>query len=96
MVWRIVYSVLFVIASVMLVSLYPMLLLVFYAGAFVALTLTRQLNFYKIVMVLKRYASKLGARLKAQLNVMVHLGFRDLDEDGVDEELSRRTRGVIR
>lgn len=76
MMWRIVYPFLFLAASLLLALLYPMLLLVFYAVAFALLLLSRQLNFYKIVMVLKRYPSKLSAKLRAEVRVRLHLGFR--------------------
>jgi hypothetical protein len=93
-----VYPVLFLSASLALALLYPMLLLIFYAGAFVLLMLSRQLNFYKMVMFLKRYARNLGAKLRCDIRARLHLGFRDYNSisANADEELRHRTHGYIR
>jgi hypothetical protein len=95
-VWRVVYPVLFVIASLMLALFCPMLLLVFYAGAFVLLTLSRQLNFYRLVMMLRRAAHNLGAKLRYEMRIRLHLGFRDYSNGASDDEygLHGRTHGT--
>jgi hypothetical protein len=89
---------LFVSASLLLALFYPMLLLIFYGGAFVLLKLSRQLNLYKMIMVLKRYARNLGAKLRCDIRTRVHLGFRDytIVSADADEELRHRTHGYIR
>jgi len=96
--WQIVYPVLLVSASLVLALLYPIMLLIFYAGAFVLLLLSRQLNFYKMVMVLKRYARDIGSKLRRDFRAKLHLGFRDYSNApvGGDEELSHRTHGYVR
>jgi hypothetical protein len=96
--WRIVYPVLFVSASLLLALFYPMLLLIFYAGAFALLMLSRQLNLYKMVLVLKRYARNLGAKLRCDIRARLHLGFRDYNtvSADADEELHHRTHGYVR
>jgi len=96
--WQIVYPVLLVSASLVLALLYPIMLLIFYAGAFVLLLLSRQLNFYKMVMVLKRYAHDIGSKLRRDFRTKLHLGFRDYSNApvGGDEELSHRTHGYVR
>jgi hypothetical protein len=95
---RILYSVLLVAASFVLLWFFPMLMLIFYAGAFVLLLLSRQLNFYRMVIVLKRYAQKLGAKLRFEIRTRLHLGFRDYGGVSAesDEELHRRTYGYVR
>ena len=96
--WRIMYPLLFFAASVLLAIFDPMLLLVFYAGAFVLLMLSRQLNLYRMLMLMKRVARKLGA-LRAEIRTRIHLGFRDHTFDvstDVDEELHHRSHGYIR
>ncbi len=94
---RILYPVLFVLASLMLALLYPILLLIFYAGAFVLILLSRNLNFYKMVMLLERAAQKLGAKLRYEMRMRLHLGFGDFSNaSDVDEELRRRTHGYLR
>ena len=95
---RIVYPVLFVTASLMLALFYPMLLLIFYAGAFVLLMLSRQLNLYKIVIMLKRAARNLDVKLRYEIRIRLHLGFRDYSNASVDyeDDLHRRTHGYVR
>jgi hypothetical protein len=62
------------------------------------LMLSRQLNLYKMIMVLKRYARNLGAKLRCDIRTRVHLGFRDYTSVSADadEELRHRTHGYIR
>jgi hypothetical protein len=95
---RIVYPILFLTVSLILALFYPMLLLIFYAGAFVLLLLARQLNFYKMLMVLKQYARDVGSKLRFEIRARLHLGFRDYSRVSVDadEELRRRNHGYIR
>ena len=95
---RIVYPVLFVTASLMLALFYPILLLIFYAGAFALLMLSKQLNLYKIVMMLKRAASNLGVKLRYEIRIRLHLGFRDYSNASLDSEddLQHRTHGYVR
>jgi len=94
--WRILYPFLFLIASALLAVFYPLLLLVFYAGALVLLMLSRQLNTYRMAMLLKRAARKIGAKLRAEVRVRLHLGFRDYTDVSADEELNRKTHRYIR
>lgn len=92
------YPILFLGASLLLALFDPMLLLIFYAGAFVLLMLSRQLNLYRMVMVLKRYARNLGAKLRCDIRARMHLGLRDYRGASLDEKegLHRRTRGYVR
>jgi hypothetical protein len=96
--WRILYPVLLVVASLMLAVFYPVLLLIFYAGAFVLILLSRSLNFYKIVVLLERAARNLGARLRYEMRIRLHFGFRDYSDlsGNADEELHQRTHGYVR
>lgn len=96
---RILYPVLLIAASLVVLWFLPMvLLLVLYAGAFVALLLSRQLNFYKMVMVLKRYAQKLGSKLRFAFRTRMRLGFRDYADGSLDgdKELRRGRHGYVR
>jgi hypothetical protein len=97
-VWRILYPVVFLAASVLLALFYPMLLLIFYACAFVLLMLSRQLNLYRMVMLLKQVARRLGA-FRAEIRTRIRLGFRDYNSGvsaDVDEELHHRSHGYMR
>jgi hypothetical protein len=65
----------------------------------VLFTLSRNLNLYKMIMVLKRYARSLGARLRCDIRARMRLGFRDYNSGvstDADDELHHRTRGYIR
>jgi len=95
---RIVYPVFLVAVSLIVAVFYPMLMLLFYAGTFVLLFLSQQLNFYKIVMVLKRYARNIGSKLRFEIRGKLHLGFRDYSNASLDgeEEWRRRTRAYFR
>jgi hypothetical protein len=71
----------------------------FCAGMLVLLMLARQTNLYKMVMVLKRHAQKLGAKLRCDIRARMHLGFRDYNSSvsaDADEELHHRTHGYMR
>ena len=95
---RIAYPVFLVTVSLIVALFYPMLMLLFYAGAFILLFLSRQLNFYKMVMMLKRYARNIGSKLRYEIRANLHLGFRDYSNASVDgeEELRRRTHAYFR
>jgi len=93
---RIIYPVLLTAAVMMVALVYPLALLLLSAGAFVFLVLSRQLNFYKIVMVLKRYARNVS-KLRCELRARLHLGFSDYRGASLEEEegLRRRVRSYV-
>lgn len=98
MVRRIVFPVLFATVAILVAVAYPMLILLFAVGGFVLLVLSRQLNFYKIVAMLKRAARNLSSKLRYEIRAKLHLGFRDYSNisANADEELHHRTHGYIR
>ena len=57
-------------------------------------TMARQLNFYKIVMVIKRYAKNVS-RLRFEIRAKLHTGFRDYSSMDGDES-HHRNCGCIR
>jgi len=61
------------------------------------LAFSRQLNFYKIFMMLKQVAQKV-AGLRTEFRARLHLGFRDYYGHSVDgdDEGRYRTHGYIR
>ena len=61
--------------------------------AFVAIT--RQMNFYKIVMVIKRYAKNVS-RLRFEIRAKLHTGFRDYSGSMDGDESHHRNCGYIR
>jgi hypothetical protein len=94
---RIIYPVLLTVAVIVVALLYPLAVIILSAGAFAFLLLSRQLNLYKIFMILKRYARNVS-RLRAEFRARLQMGFKDyrgvsLDDD---EGLRRRTGGYVR
>jgi hypothetical protein len=83
---------------VVLALFYPLLLLIFYAGAFVLLMFSRQLNLYRMVMLLKQVARRIGA-LRAEIRTRIRLGFRGYNSGvsaDVNDELHHRSHGYMR
>ncbi len=76
----------------------PLLMLLATVGVVSFLVLIRQLNTYKIVMMLKRFiqtASELRVKIRAKL----HMGFRDYNGVAVENEeqkLRNRNCGYLR
>jgi hypothetical protein len=92
---RILYPIAFVAASLMLAIFYPLLLLVFYAGGFVLLMLSRRLNLYRIVMMLKQAVRNFN-KLRCDVRARLHLGFREYVGASADEEqLGHRSHGYV-
>ena len=65
--------------------LYPLAVAFLSAGVFIFLLISRQLNFYRMFMMLKRAARSIS-RLHAEFRVRLHTGFRDYNGDSLDEE----------
>ena len=62
---------------------------------FAFLAIARQMNFYKIVMIMKRYAKSVS-RIRFEIRAKLHTGFRDYSESMDSEESHYRTSGFIR
>jgi hypothetical protein len=59
------------------------------------LAIARQMNFYKIVMVIKRYAQTVS-RLRFEIRAKLHTGFRDYSVSLESEESPRGSCGYIK
>ena len=94
---RIIYPILLTATTIVVAFLYPLAVVILSAGAFVFLLISRQLNFYRIVMMLKR-AARTISRLRTEFRARLHMGFRDYSNvsANADEELRHRTHGYIR
>ena len=94
---RIIYPVLLTPVVKVVALVYPLAVLLLSAGTLAFLVLSRQLNFYKIVMILKHYARN-ASKLRYELRARLHLGFRDYRGVSLVEEegLRRRTRVYVR
>jgi hypothetical protein len=62
---------------------------------FAFLAIARQMNFYKIVMIMKRYAKSVS-RIRFEIRAKLHTGFRDYSDSMDSEESHHRTSGFIR
>ncbi|MGD0644062.1 MAG: hypothetical protein ABSA75_04060 [Candidatus Bathyarchaeia archaeon] len=62
---------------------------------FAFLAIDRQINFYKIVMMMKRYAKSVS-RLRFEIRAKLHTGFRDYSDSMDSEESHHRNCGFIR
>ena len=79
-----------------LVLINPTYLLLGILSVFAILTLARNLNLYKIAMMIKRYARE-AAKLRAKIRVMLHTGYRDYSSQVDEESRSHgRTYGYVR
>lgn len=59
------------------------------------LTIVRQMNFYKIVMMIKGYA-KTVSRLRFEIRAKIHTGFRDCSSSVENTESRHRNCGYLR
>ena len=62
---------------------------------FAFLAIARQMNFYKIVMIMKRYAKSVS-RIRFEIRAKLHTGFRDYSDSIDSEESHNRNCGFIR
>ena len=94
---RIVFPAILTATVIVVAFLYPLSVVILSAGAFVFLLISRQLNFYRIIMMLKR-AARTISRLSMEFRARLHIGFRDYSNvsANADEELRHRTHGYIK
>jgi len=62
---------------------------------FAFLAVARQMNFYRIVLMMKRYAKNVS-RIRFEIRAKLHTGFRDYSEPMDSEESHSRNCGFIR
>ncbi len=74
---RAVYLAILGTIGALMVLFFPAYTLLATFGVLALLALSRQLNFYKIAMMLKRYAVK-GRKLWLESRMKLHTGFRDV------------------
>lgn len=85
----IVYVALAATAGLLAAVINPLTVLLASISMIALLTIARQMNFYKIVMMMKRWAKNV-TRLRFEIRAKLHTGFRDYDEP-LDAEGSRRS-----
>jgi hypothetical protein len=94
---RVIRLVLVITVWLILLLVYPLLTLLVSVSTFVLLTVLRQLNLYKIVMLIKR-AFKDVSKLRYEVRAKLNLGFRDSRRSSLDgdEEFHQGKYGYIR
>ncbi len=92
---RIIYPAILTATVIVIVLLYPLAVIILSAGAFVFLLISRQLNFYRIFMMLKQAARNIS-KLRSEFRARLHMGFRDCSNvsANADEELHRQDSRV--
>ncbi len=80
----------------LLILVNPTYFLLVLLSMFAVVGLARNMNFYKIVMIFKRYARE-AARLRCEFRMRLHTGFKDSSISMDDETRTRnRTVGFVR
>jgi hypothetical protein len=92
----IVYLALIAIVGLLIVLINPLVVLLASVSMLAFVAIARQMNFYKIVMMIKRYAKSVSS-LRFEIRAKLHTGFRDYNGSMDSEEASRhRNCGYIR
>ena len=89
---RIIQLALFTTVGLVVVIINPLLALIASIGLLTFVVMARQLNLYKIVMVIKRYAQNVY-RLRCQIRARLHTGYYSSVDS---EEAHHRSTGYIR
>ena len=94
---RIIYPAILTATAIVVLLLYPLAVIILSAGTFVFLLISRQLNLYRIFMILKQ-AARTISKLRSEFRARLHMGFRDYSKvsANADEELRHRTHGFVR
>jgi len=91
----IIYLALLAIVGLMTVLINPLVVLLASVSMLAFVAIDRQMNFYKIVMMIKNYAKSVS-KLRFEIRAKLHTGFRDYSAS-VDTEESRHSKcGYIR
>ncbi|MCW4009099.1 MAG: hypothetical protein NWF05_00555 [Candidatus Bathyarchaeota archaeon] len=61
----------------------------------VILMIARNMNFYKIAMMLKRYARE-ASKLRSEIHLRLHTGFKDYSTTLDDQTRAGKTTGYVR
>ena len=88
----IIYVALLATAGLLAVLINPLVVLLASASIIAFLSIARQMNLYKMAMLIKSYAKKMD-RLRAEIRAKVQTGIRDYNGTLDDLEESHRGRG---
>jgi hypothetical protein len=85
----IIYVALVAAAGLLAATISPLTVLFASIGMIAFLAIARQMNFYKIVMMMKSWAKNIS-RIRFEIRAKLHTGFRDYN-DPLDAEGSHRS-----
>jgi hypothetical protein len=85
----IIYVALVATAGLLAATISPFTVLLVTISMIAFLTIARQMNFYKIFMMMKSWAKNVS-RLRVEIRAKLHTGFRDYN-DPLDAESSHRS-----
>lgn len=85
------FTALGLLAATLLFLINPLYLMLALLSMFAMLMIARNMNFYKMVMMLKRFARE-TSKLQLEIHALLHTGFRD--SVSLDEENGTRGRNA--
>jgi len=85
----IIYVALVATAGLLAATISPLTVLLALMSMIAFLVIARQMNFYKIFMMMKSWAKNIS-RLRVEIRAKLHTGFRDYN-DPLEAESSRRS-----
>ena len=91
----IIYLVLLATVGLIIVLINPLIVLLVSVSMLVFAAIARQINFYKIIMMLKRYAKRVS-KLRFEIRAKVHTGFGDYSSSIDSEESLHKNCAQIR
>ena len=92
---RIIYVASLATVGLMMVFISPLYMLMASVSILAFLSIARQMNFYKIAMMLKNYA-KTVSKLRFEIQAKLHTGFRDYNSSVESEESGHKSCGFVR
>jgi cytochrome b subunit of formate dehydrogenase len=91
----IIYLALLAIVGLLILLINPLVVLLASVSMLAFVAIARQMNFCKIVIMIKRYAKSVY-RLRFEIRAKVHTGFRDYSGSMDSEESRHRNCAYIR
>jgi hypothetical protein len=92
---RVIHLTLLTIIGAAIIIINPLFAILSLVGVLTFLAVVRQLNFYKILMVIKRYAKE-ASKLRFEIRAKLHTGFRDYNGSLDSDESHHKSWSSIR
>jgi hypothetical protein len=92
---RLIHLTLLTIIGAAIIIINPLFAIIALVGVLTFLAVVRQLNFYKILMLVKRYAKEVS-KLRFEIRARLHTGFRNYNGSLDAEESHQKSWSSIR